>query len=224
MAWDNPRRSEFETDCRDGSSRSNQKLNLIPTTNGSLLQKLGSGANDVAWPDFVAAYSPILKRWAIRANFPRSDTDDLLSEIYLHLVPRLRRLTYEPERRFRGWLKQTVLSAIANFREKKAREIGVACDTQVLSQLVATASLDSLADDLDADISKRFITAESIVAKVRSRIKPENWNAFLLTHVEGMSCDEAAQELGIDVGQVYVARCRVAAMLRRAGDSEFPDK
>ena len=191
---------------------------MIPTTRGSLLNQLKNEAAEFAWVDFCEAYRPLLWAWAQKANVPGAEAEELLAEIYAHLVPRLRKFTYSPDQRFRGWLKKAVYSAIADYREKKIRQVGDACDAKILEQVVSDDDVDDLADELDIDMARRLAQADVIVAKVRARLKPNNWTAFHLTCVEGLECQEAAIKLDMTLGQVHVARCRVKAMLAREAE------
>ncbi|MNC98254.1 hypothetical protein D3C83_161570 [compost metagenome] len=52
------------------------------------------------------------------------------------------------------------------------------------------------------------------MARVRLRVQPHTWQAFVLTAVEGVVDAEAAGRLGIQVGTVYVARGKVQKMLQ----------
>jgi len=194
---------------------------MIPTTHGTLLHRLRSGQSEMAWEDFLAAYQPLLRNWALRCEVPGDDADELLAEIYLHLIPRLRRFTYSPEKRFRGWLKQAVFSAIANYRQKRQREIGKTCDHNAIENASWEDSVEELAEGIGNRLNKRTEHVDAIVAKVKSRIKPVNWQAFLLTYVEGLDCKEAADQLQIPLGKVHVARCRVRAMLTREGQKSL---
>jgi len=45
-------------------------------------------------------------------------------------------------------------------------------------------------------------------------VPPETWQASWLTAVEGCGGEEAARELGLSLGAVYLAKCRVMARLK----------
>jgi RNA polymerase sigma-70 factor (ECF subfamily) len=51
--------------------------------------------------------------------------------------------------------------------------------------------------------------------RVRSEFQPATWNAFVQTAVEGRSPTQAASNVGLSVGAVYVAKSRVIARLRQ---------
>ena len=45
-------------------------------------------------------------------------------------------------------------------------------------------------------------------------VPPETWRASWLTAVEGCGGEEAAREMGLSLGAVYLAKCRVMARLK----------
>ena len=45
-------------------------------------------------------------------------------------------------------------------------------------------------------------------------VPPQTWRAPWLTAVEGRGGDEAARDLGLSLGAVYLAKCRVLARLK----------
>ncbi len=51
---------------------------------------------------------------------------------------------------------------------------------------------------------------------VRVDFSPDTWKAFELTAIEGLSKEEAAQELGKSIGTVYAARSRIIRRLSEA--------
>ena len=50
---------------------------------------------------------------------------------------------------------------------------------------------------------------------MQAEFEPSSWRAFWSMVVEGHSAAEVAQQLGISVGAVYVAKSRVLARLRQ---------
>lgn len=49
---------------------------------------------------------------------------------------------------------------------------------------------------------------------VRELVSVPTWNAFHLTHVEGVSIESAATQPGVTIGRIYIARSRVMNRLR----------
>lgn len=51
--------------------------------------------------------------------------------------------------------------------------------------------------------------------RVRESVKPQTWEAFSLTAIDGQTPKSVAQNLGVEIGSVYLARSRVMARLRK---------
>ena len=68
----------------------------FPQTSRRLLAALGSDLGSSRWNEFIAAYAPGLRDYALR-HFPRLDADDLLQETLLAFVNRLPNYIYDPE-------------------------------------------------------------------------------------------------------------------------------
>ena len=64
------------------------------------------------------------------------------------------------------------------------------------------------------DLEYRQATFSRAAAKVKEHVSPSTWQAFWKTHVEGQSVAEAAKQLGVSVGTIYVSRSRVVKRLR----------
>ena len=65
-----------------------------------------------------------------------------------------------------------------------------------------------LEDEFDREV------LEEAVARVRTRVTPKTWRVFELTAHEGRSGAETAEELGMSVAAVFVAKGRVQKLLQ----------
>lgn len=66
-------------------------------------------------------------------------------------------------------------------------------------------------------IGKKQKQASAVCKKTQvgvTDVEPKTWEAFRMTHVDGLSISDAAKLLGVGVGQVYVARSRVMKRLQ----------
>ena len=68
----------------------------FPQTSRRLLAALGSDPGSSRWNEFIAAYAPGLRDYAVR-HFSGLDADDLLQETFLAFVKRLPNYVYDPE-------------------------------------------------------------------------------------------------------------------------------
>jgi RNA polymerase sigma-70 factor (ECF subfamily) len=58
--------------------------------------------------------------------------------------------------------------------------------------------------------------------RIQGEFHPKTWQAFWMTVVEGLSCEDAAERLEKDIGSIYAARSRVIRRLKNKIE-EFDD-
>jgi RNA polymerase sigma factor (sigma-70 family) len=184
------------------------------TTRESLLLRLRRQPPDQdAWGEFVASYGPLIRAWCRERGLADADVQDACQDVLTKLVTALRKFTYDPAGRFRGWLRRVVQHALTDYHQERGREPARGSgDTCVLELLGCQQAREELAvrlqDAFDLDLFDRAVEA------VRSRVAPANWQAFVRTILEGRGVEETARELGLDAGRVYVARCRIQNKLK----------
>jgi RNA polymerase sigma-70 factor (ECF subfamily) len=69
--------------------------------------------------------------------------------------------------------------------------------------------------DLEQKLDRAFENEllDLAMRRVEKRVKPQNWQAFRLTAIEGLSGAEAAECLRMPVAHLYVAKNRVQKLL-----------
>jgi DNA-directed RNA polymerase specialized sigma24 family protein len=72
-------------------------------------------------------------------------------------------------------------------------------------------------DDVSShfDVEYRREVYRCAAAQARASVAETTWLAFQLTHVQGVSIADAAAQMGIDVGNVYIACSRVMHRVRQ---------
>jgi RNA polymerase sigma-70 factor (ECF subfamily) len=75
---------------------------------------------------------------------------------------------------------------------------------------------DSGPETAEFDQELRRAMFQRAAEQVRAEVQPATWQAFWETGVAGTSPAETANKLGMTVGAVRVAKCRVLARLQAA--------
>lgn len=182
-------------------------------TRASLLVRLQQSPDDTAaWGEFHSRYGPQVRDWCLRWGLQDADADDVTQTVLLRLSEKLREFRYDPTKRFRGWLRTITQNAWSDFhrdRNRHARATGDSAIVEVLHQVEAR-------DDLIERLLKTFDheLLEQAYREVQARVEPRTWDAFYLTAVRGLRGAEAARQLGMNVGTVFVAKSKVQAMLQ----------
>lgn len=190
----------------------------IPETRVSLILRLTQPADVQAWQEFADIYTPALLTLARRKGLQPADAEDLTQEILFGVARSVQRFKPDPSRaRFRTWLWRIARNLIADFAAGRRRHplTGPATDSWLeglcLSSLEAPAE-DPEDEQLAAEVKASIFRLAA--RRVRRRVAEATWQAFQTTSLDGVSAAEAAQQLGMPLGSVYVARCRVMQMLK----------
>jgi RNA polymerase sigma factor (sigma-70 family) len=176
-------------------------------TSGTLLGRLHDPADQKAWEEFYARYSPMISGWCHRW-FPR-DAEDMVNEVMLLLVRRLREFVYDPAKTFRGYLKTVTHRLMADLKEKERARSEVDGDGLVEEVEAGEDLLARLAREFDLELLQKAKD------NVRARVEPRTWSAYVETAEQGRKGADVARDLGMKVGAVFQAKHHVLTLLQR---------
>jgi RNA polymerase sigma-70 factor (ECF subfamily) len=172
----------------------------------SLLEQLRQSPDEAAWARFVHLYSPLLFRWARQAGLDEGDAGDLVQDVFVILLKELPRFEHDPARSFRAWLKTVVLNRWRNQVKRQAR--APALGDGVLADVPAAD--ESLFEEQEY---RRQLLGQAL-GLLRTEFQPATWKAFQEHGLNGRAATVVAAELGMTLGAVYGAKCRVLGRLR----------
>jgi RNA polymerase sigma-70 factor (ECF subfamily) len=185
-----------------------------PDTRHSLILRLSDRRDIAAWDEFSALYRPLVFRLALSRGLQEADAHDVAQDVFLSIAKAVG--DWKPDRehgRFRDWLYRVARNLTVNYLTRRKHlpwSAGGSDLVQLLHEQCDPRSVDAQAYDLELR-REQFWRAADVV---RTAVRPTTWDAFRLTYLDGNSVESAAEALGISVGAVHVARCRVVARLR----------
>ena len=183
-------------------------------TSVSLLGRLRKNpADGLAWEEFVEQYGPRVYQWCRRWGLQHSDAEDVAQIVLLEIARQMSHFEYDPARSFRGWLRTISRRAWYRFALSPNGQLRGSGDTQIASMLESVEARDDLQQRLEEQFDVELLEAAS--ARIRLRLDPKTWQAFELVVYEQLSGAEVAGRLGMKVGGVYAAKCRVQRMLEQ---------
>ena len=182
-------------------------------TRQSLLIRAQTGETN-AWKDLTDLYRPLILCWLNRQGMPADDLEDLAQEVLLSVVTHLPTFQHSGQRgAFRTWLRTIVCRRTVDYW--RAIDTG----TQGRGGSGATVALEQIADP-DSALNRQWddehdqYVIHCLLDLVEQKFEPVSLQAFRRLTLDGASGAEVAQELGLSVGAVYVAKSRVLARLR----------
>jgi RNA polymerase sigma-70 factor (ECF subfamily) len=185
-----------------------------PPTRLTLIHALREG---LRWEEFVALYGPLLLTWGRRDfGLQDSDAENLRQEVLLRVWRGLP--AFDPARgSFRRWLYTCTRNAACNLRRARRHEVvgaAPASDREVRAGGCASgAGVEETLRDLEEEgFSPPWL--QEAVLRVRGRVQPQTWKAFLLFEFLELSAKEVAPRLGMTPTAVNQAVFRVRRLLQ----------
>lgn len=181
-------------------------------TSATLLARLRQvPADEAAWAKFTERYGRKIYAWCRQWNLQEADAEDVTQIVLLKLAATMQSFVYDPEKKFRAWLKTVVRHAWSDFWSGR-KAVVAAGGSQAVEMLHTVEAREDLVQRLDEEFDRELL--EEAQARVRQRVVPRTWQAFELTAIQGRSGADAGAALGMKVATVFVARSKVQKMLQ----------
>jgi RNA polymerase sigma factor (sigma-70 family) len=184
-----------------------------PLTRASLLVQLRDGSNHVAWQEFVRLYGPVVYGFARNRGLQDADAADLVQDVMRSVMGAIGRFDYDRHQgTFRGWLFTITRNKVFNFLSARRIRPQASGDSGTNRLLAEHPDAASESDQWEMEYQRRI--ASVAMNRVKGEFQDKTWRAFWLTAVEGIAAADAARQVGISPGAVYVAKSRVLARLK----------
>ena len=188
-------------------------MTKLPQTRYSLLARLASPDDAAAWSEFLDLYEGAFLRYCRSRGLQEADARDVVQEVLLAVHRAVG--DWQPSGRagsFRAWLLQTAHHiCLKTLRRQFGRDRGIG-GTSAQRRLEDMATSDA-ADKAEEQEWQRWAFCWA-AGQVQRAIQPATWQAFWMTAVNDRPPLEVAHQLGMRVGSVYAAKCRVLARIR----------
>ncbi|MEX2139059.1 MAG: sigma-70 family RNA polymerase sigma factor [Pirellulales bacterium] len=191
-------------------------MTLTPTTRASLLLRLRDSQDHEAWVEFVSLYEPVAYRLLRRHGLQDADAREVMQELFTAVSRSIER--WDPARErgsFRCWLRRVVRNLVINWLKQRERRV-VARGGSDLQAMLEMLPADCGPETVEFDAELRRALFQRAAERVRAEVQPATWQAFWETGVVGTTPADAARKLGMSVGAIRVAKCRVLARLQAA--------
>jgi len=183
-------------------------------TSASLLERLRTSPDEAAWRRFDDLYRPLIRRWLLRDPSLREEAEDVIQEIMGVLFRELPAFQRRRNGSFRRWLRTITAHRLGAFyRSRKNRPValGSPLEDSPLMQLADPKSeLGRQWDrEHDAHVMNRLMEL------IAPQFEPSTLAAFRRVAVDGISPAQVAEELGLSLNAVLLAKSRVLSRLRQ---------
>ena len=185
----------------------------MESTRASLILRLQNADDVAAWDEFSAIYAPVVYRVAIARGLQAADAENLVQEVMLSVARSVDQWLERTNRgSFRAWLLSISRNKAVDILTRRATRVmarGGDSAGQLLAELPAA---DNVSQELDLEYDRAVFQWAAI--QVRDVVADSTWDAFRLTSIDGVCVTDAAEQLQMRPGNVYLARSRVMTRIR----------
>lgn len=171
-----------------------------------------------AWEGMVRLYSPLIYRWCRRAGVSEADAADLLQEVFAAVVlqlPKFRR-TGEADS-FTAWIATITRNKVRDHYRRLNRVAEARGGTTAQMAMAAIPQDPELsAASVQPDADSAALLRQQVLQRIEAEFEQRTWQAFLKTTLEGQSPAHVAEDLGMSIPAVYMAKSRILRRLRAA--------
>jgi len=189
---------------------------LIPTRD-SLLSRLKDWQDDDSWRDFFNTYWKFVYGVALKSGLTEQEAEEVVQETVITVARRIPEFKYDPAIcSFKTWLLNlTRWRIVDQLRKRQPKVNGQAEGTPHTSMIERLPSPPGV--DLDAmwDTEWQQSLVNTAIQRIKRRVKPEHYQIFHLCVYKEWPVKKVARELNVNVAQVYLAKHRVAALLKK---------
>jgi RNA polymerase sigma-70 factor, ECF subfamily len=177
-------------------------------TSLSLLDRLRDPADMAAWHRLDRIYTGLFKAWFAAAGLQPADRDDLTQNALAVVLRKVR--VFEHSGRpgaFRAWLRSIATNVLReHWRTRRP--------PQADSVLAELSDPDSqLSRVWEAEHERHVL--DGLMDLARPEFADSTWQAFRRAGLQGQAAAHVADELGMSINAVLIAKSRVLARLRQ---------
>jgi RNA polymerase sigma factor (sigma-70 family) len=194
------------------------QLDLIPTRQ-SLLSRLRDLGDQESWNDFFQSYWRLIYEVALKAGLSDVEAQEVVQETVISVAKQMPGFRYDVARgKFKGWLLQITRRRIADRVRKQMQDSGASGGHPVETLRIEKMEsvLDPAGSELEAiweeEWEKHLFNAA--VTNIKKQVKPEHYQLFDLYVVQQWPVLKITQTLGVNAGQVYLAKHRVSRLMK----------
>lgn len=195
-------------------------------TRPTLILRLRDAEDRHSWAEFVEIYTPLLYNYFMNKGLQDADAADLGQEVMQSVAGAISRFEYDRSKgTFRSWLYTIARNRMNNHFRKAGRQPKGSGRTTIL-QMVENIPDGQPEPEVLWELEHRRRLYEWASEKVRPNFAENSWEAFERIAMKQEDPAKVAEELGMKVGSVYVAKSRITAKLREmieSIDGEWPD-
>ena len=191
----------------------------VAATRSSLVNRLKDWGDHSSWQDFFDTYWKLIYSVALKAGLSDAEARDVVQETVVAVAKQLREGRYDRNRcSFKNWLCLiTRRRIIDHFRRRSDSDFKYhpTEDSSETDLLEKAPDLSRLATDAVWEAEWRKNLFDAAVERVRQQVAPKHFQIFDLSFLREIPVSKITEILKVNAAQVYLARHRVAALIKK---------
>jgi RNA polymerase sigma factor (sigma-70 family) len=192
---------------------------VLIATRRSLVDRLHDWEDRKHWQEFFDTYGKLILSAALKSGLTEIEAQEVVQETIITVAKKVGQLRYDPARgSFKGWLLHITRWRIADqFRKRRPgdNQKRASSDTRLTATIerVADPKGEELDDFWEREWQQNLLSAA--MQRLKKRVDAKQFQIFDCYVRKEWPAQKVAAELGVSVGQVYLARHRVTALLKK---------
>lgn len=190
------------------------------STRWSLIGRLKNWDDRTGWQQFFDAYWRLIYRTATRRGLTESEAQEVVQETVLSVAKGMKDFQADPSfGSFKGWLLLITRRRIADqFRKRKPEERQPPREKARTG--TGTGTTDRIPDPAPRQWEKLWDeewqnnVADAALEAIKHQVTPKQFKIFYLHVLRNQGARSVCEALNVSIGQVYVAKHRVSALLK----------
>lgn len=211
MSLDHPTENPSEEDLEQYAAQ----------TRRSLIARLDNWEDQKTWDIFYKTYWRLIYSVARKAHLRQDEAWDVVQETILSIAKQSKKNMYDPKQgSFKSWLWNVTRWRINDQFRKRKKDTSL---TQApdLNDYQTEDWVDKIADEKNESFEQIWETEwqnnilTAALARVKEKVSPQQYQIFDYYVLREWSASKVANHLGIGMTQVYLAKHRVGAILKK---------
>ncbi len=190
-----------------------QTEDFIPTRY-SLLSRLQDRDDQDSWRDFFDTYWRLIYSIALKSGLTEAEAQDVVQETIICVAKDIEK--FKRDRTlgsFKGWLRNLTRWRIADQLRKR--------EPPAPAENAGSSEMSELTDLADAGLEQiwemewQANLMATAAERVKRRVKEEHFQIFDLNVVRQWPASKVAKALGVNIAQVYLAKHRMLALIKK---------
>ena len=185
------------------------------SVSSSLLERLKVKSPE-AWRRLIYLFGPLVYQRCRQNGLQPADASDVFQDVFRAVATDIGSFRRDrPGDTFRGWLWTITRNKLADFWDGQQKHPQGRGGSDALKKLESLAAGDPVEVGQPSDPGTPGSLYQRALRLVQDEFEGQTWKAFWRVSVDGCSPADVADELGMSVNAVYIAKTRVLRRLRQ---------